>query len=114
MKFRKNNGTPVFQLADESGLVDFNKNKVRVRKVKNNNIGGVFGEIKLMVYGVGAFDTSDPEFILIFNQLFQNQECTSIFGLIEEKRNFAHECYAGDLLHHFNDQIISFREVVIR
>lgn len=111
--YRKSDGIPVFQLVDRAGFVDLST-KVRVRKIKNKNLLHNFGEIKLMIYGVGVFDSNDPEFISIFKQLFENKVSIAIFGLIEEKENFVHECYAGDLLYAFDGQYKSFREVLIR
>lgn len=111
--FRKNDGVPVFQLVDKPGLVDFSYG-MRVRKIKNEQLLVNFGEMKLIVYGIGAFDNEDPEFISIFDQLFKNKESKAIFGLIEEKDYFAHQCFAGDLLYKYEGMYRSLREVIIR
>lgn len=72
-----------------------------------------FGEMKCVVYGIGAYEFDD-EFILIFNDLLKEKETVAVFGLIEEKRCKVHQAFACDFLFWFNGKYNSFREVLIQ
>lgn len=111
--FRKLDGKPVFQLVDDSRLVNFNKSEMSVRIIKNEKLCNL-RVIKLIMYGIGSYDNNDDEFKLIFAQLFQGKEAKAIYGLIEEKESYVHRCYAGDLLFEHEGKYKSFREVLIR
>lgn len=64
-----------------------------------------------MIFAVKKYE-HDDEFKLIFQALSEEQ-VTGIYGIIEQKQNRVHECYAGDLLYEFNGTVKSFRETII-
>lgn len=68
---------------------------------------------KLMIYGLGTY-IFDDEYYLIFNQLFLNQKIKGLFALLEPKANIVHECFVGDLFYKVGQNVLSFRELLIR
>lgn len=104
--------TSCVQLVDHDGT--FNFAEVVVRKISDTTLcSHDFCQIKFFVYGIGLYE-HDAEFVSIFDQILKGKEVLAIFGLIEQKRNRALECFVGDFLYEVNGQLRSFREVLIR
>lgn len=114
LKFVTADGRKVLQLVDESGVFDYDEQRMKLREVTDDDILKIpFGEMKCMVYGVGPYEFDD-EFILIFNELLKQKETMAIFGLIEEKSSKVHDAYACDFLFLHKEKYNSFREVLIK
>lgn len=111
--FRQCDNVPVLQRVDGAGTIDFDHNKIQVRKIKNNHLKALeLGHFKLFIYAVLKF-THDREYELIFDG-FKTGVVTAIYDQLEAKEDLVHECFVGDLIQEEEGRVLSLREVLIR
>lgn len=113
VKFQSNDGLIVIQSVDMRGVFDF-KPGVLLRRIQSPELKSLKPSIfKLMIYGIAKYEPGD-EFMMIFDQTIKNEKTVVISQLMEQCENITKQCYAGDILFHFNNQNRSFQKVLIR